>query len=107
MSALTSRLSRAFLASGSEAAVDCGVLPTGPLGPPPCLQTGAIGGPADPCSYIAHRLTPEEVTIGKGGQVLSSNYKDQWKAYDAGTSFPMRFRNIEAKHVLTVTPARP
>ena len=33
--------------------VDFGVLPfpaTTPLGPPPCLQTGAIGGPAAPCS---------------------------------------------------------
>ena len=35
----------------------------------PCLQTGAIGGPADPCSYKLHHLTPEEVTIFKGGQV--------------------------------------
>src|SRR5262245_30854755 len=31
--------------------VDFGVLPPGPLGPPPCLQVGAIGGPADPCSF--------------------------------------------------------
>ena len=45
------------------------MLPTGPLGPLPCLQTGAIGGPADPCSYKLHVLTPEEVTIAKGGQV--------------------------------------
>jgi hypothetical protein len=45
------------------------VLPAGPLGPPPCLQTGAIGGPADPCAYKIHHLTPEEVTIRKGGQV--------------------------------------
>lgn len=52
-----------------NAAVDFGVLPTGPLGPPPCLQSGAIGGPADPCSYLIHRLTPEETTITKGGQV--------------------------------------
>ena len=52
-----------------NAAVDFGVLPTGPLGPPPCLQTGAIGGPADPCAYKIHNLTPEEVTIFKGGQV--------------------------------------
>jgi hypothetical protein len=51
------------------AMVDFGVLPTGPLGPPPCLQTGAIGGPADPCAYKIHHLTPEEVTIGKGGEV--------------------------------------
>ena len=59
----------------ANAAVDFGVLPAGPtgvlvpIGPPPCLQTGAIGGPADPCSYKLHVLTPEETTIAKGGQV--------------------------------------
>jgi hypothetical protein len=56
-------------AAPSTAAVDFGVLPTAPLGPPPCLQTGAIGGPADPCSYKIHHLTPEEVTIRQGGEV--------------------------------------
>jgi len=53
----------------TTAAVDFGVLPVGPIGPPPCLQAGAIGGPADPCSYKLHVLTPEEVTIRKGGEV--------------------------------------
>lgn len=53
----------------SDAAVDFGVLPTAPLGPPPCLQAGGIGGPADPCAYKLHHLTPEEVTVLKGGQV--------------------------------------
>ena len=52
-----------------DAFVDFGVLPTAPIGPPPCLQSGAIGGPADPCSYKLHHLTPEEVTILKGGEV--------------------------------------
>ena len=52
-----------------DAAVDFGVLPTGPLGPPPCFQTTGIGGPNDPCSYLLHHLTPEEVAVGKGGQV--------------------------------------
>jgi len=52
-----------------NAAVDFGVLPTAPLGPPPCLQSGAIGGPADPCAYKLHHLTPEEVTVNKEGQV--------------------------------------
>ena len=58
-----------------NAAVDFGVLPTPgptgplPIGPLPCLQSGGIGGPADPCSYKIHVLTPEEVTIVKGGQV--------------------------------------
>jgi|SRR5215203_1548822 len=59
----------------ATAAVDFGVLsagPTGiaiPIGPAPCLQEGAIGGPADRCSYKLHVLTPEETTIAKGGQV--------------------------------------
>jgi hypothetical protein len=56
-------------ASVPDASVDFGVLPTGPLGPEPCLQTGAIGGPTDPCAYKLHHLTPEEVTVGRGGQV--------------------------------------
>jgi hypothetical protein len=58
--------------AAADAAVDFGVAPataTTPIGPPPCLQTGAIGGPADPCSYQLHHLTPEEVTVAKGGQV--------------------------------------
>lgn len=53
----------------ASAAVDFGVLPTAPIGPPPCLQAGAIGGPADPCSYKLHHLTPDETTIRKGGEV--------------------------------------
>ena len=54
-----------------DAKVDFGVLSTAPtpLGPLPCLQSGAIGGPNDPCSFKLHHLTPEEVTIEKGGQV--------------------------------------
>jgi hypothetical protein len=52
-----------------DASVDFGVFPTAPLGPEPCLQSGGIGGPTDPCSYKIHHLTPEEVTILKGGQV--------------------------------------
>jgi hypothetical protein len=57
-----------------DANVDFGVLPTGPLGPPPCLQvevppTVLFGSPADACAYKLHHLIPEEVTIEKGGQV--------------------------------------
>ena len=46
----------------------------------------------------------ENITIGQSGQILSSHYKDQWEAYYAGTSFPMQFRSITAKSVLTFTP---
>jgi hypothetical protein len=57
-----------------SAEVGFGVLALAPIGPPPCVQVGdaagrAIGGPADPCSYQIHHLTPEEVTILKGGEV--------------------------------------
>ena len=52
-----------------SAMVGFGVFPAAPLGPPPCLQSGAIGGPADPCAYKIHHLEPEEVTILKGGEV--------------------------------------
>jgi hypothetical protein len=51
-----------------NAVVDFGVLSTAPLGPLPCSQT-APGGQADPCAYKNHHLTPEEVTIEKGGEV--------------------------------------
>jgi hypothetical protein len=55
----------------AEARVDFGVLPVPltPIGPPHCLQTGAIGGPADPCAYKIHNLTPEEVAVQIGGEV--------------------------------------
>jgi len=51
--------------------VGFGVLPTGPLGTAAegCLQAGGIGGPADPCAYRLHHLTPEEAVVAKGGQV--------------------------------------
>jgi hypothetical protein len=57
--------------AAQSGAVDFGVFaPAGvPLGPSPCLQTGAIGGPADPCAYKLHHLIPEEVTVVKDGEV--------------------------------------
>lgn len=61
-------------AATQDAAVDFGVLqPTVsgalvPIGPLPCLQSGGIGGPTDPCAYKNHHLTPEETTILKDGE---------------------------------------
>ncbi|MDP2998657.1 MAG: penicillin acylase family protein [Bryobacterales bacterium] len=46
----------------------------------------------------------QNITVGQSGQFLSPHYKDQWKAYDAGTSFPMQFGKIDAKDVLMFTP---
>ena len=57
----------------SDATVDFGVLPThdGADWSPPLSSAG--GGcdrrSGDPCAYMLHVLTPEEVTIQKGGQV--------------------------------------
>ena len=63
-------------AATPSAEVGFGVLPTVPLGPAPCVQANdpapggaTIGGPTDPCAYKLHHLTPEEVTIFKGGEV--------------------------------------
>src|SRR5580658_1389409 len=46
----------------------------------------------------------QNITIGESGQPLSRHYKDQWSAYYGATSFPMQFRNVDAKQVLTVNP---
>jgi penicillin amidase len=45
-----------------------------------------------------------EGTTGQSGQVLSRHYKDQWERYYNAESFPMQFRKVEAKDVLTLTP---
>jgi penicillin amidase len=45
-----------------------------------------------------------EGTTGQSGQVLSRHYKDQWEHYYAAQSFPMQYRKVEAKDVLTLAP---
>jgi penicillin G amidase len=47
----------------------------------------------------------QNITIGESGQPLSRHYRDQWSAYYGATSFPMQFRNVDAKQVLTVNPS--
>jgi hypothetical protein len=52
-------------------------------GTPPVRRAALLsdlGGPNDPCSYKNHRLTPEETTILKGGQV-------RFEAHGGGHSF--------------------
>jgi penicillin amidase len=44
------------------------------------------------------------LATGESGQRLSSHYKDQWDAFYAGRSFPMRFSRADAKDVLVVKP---
>ena len=45
-----------------------------------------------------------EGTTGQSGQVLSRHYKDQWERYYNAQSFPMQFRKVEGKDVLTLAP---
>lgn len=45
------------------------------------------------------------ITVGQSGHPFSSHFKDQWKSYLAGTSFPMQFDKVEAKEMLTLAPA--
>jgi penicillin amidase len=47
----------------------------------------------------------QNITIGESGQPLSRHYRDQWSAYYGATSFPMQFRNVDARQVLTVNPS--
>jgi len=43
--------------------------PTTPILPNVGCAAAGIGGPADPCSYRLHHLTPEESTLAKGGEL--------------------------------------
>lgn len=45
-----------------------------------------------------------EGTTGQSGEVLSRHYKDQWERYYYAQSFPMQFRKVQTKDVLTLAP---
>jgi penicillin G amidase len=53
-------------------------------------------------SDLDHSLL--NITIGESGQALSWHYRDQWRAYYGGTSFPMQFGRVDAKNVLIIQP---
>jgi penicillin amidase len=40
------------------------------------------------------------IPIGQSGQPLSSHYKDQWDDYYKGQSYPMQYKNVQAKSTL-------
>ena len=41
--------------------------------------------------------------VGQSGHVLSRHYKDEWNAYYAGTSFPMKFEHPDVRDTLVFT----
>jgi penicillin amidase len=46
------------------------------------------------------------LTVGQSGQPLSSHFRDQWKAYYVGESFPMEFKAPRVAETLEVSPIR-
>ena len=46
------------------------------------------------------------IPVGQSGQILSSHYRDEWREYYIGRSFPMQFQKVEAKNVLRLTPRK-
>ena len=44
--------------------------------------------------------------IGESGHIASWHYRDEWDAYYAGRSFPMRFENPEVKSTVTLAPEK-
>ncbi len=44
------------------------------------------------------------IQTGQSGQILSGHYKDQWKPWYEGKSFPMQFQKVDAKSELRFVP---
>jgi penicillin G amidase len=58
---------------------------------------------ADPGDWDRSLLN---LPLGQSGQVLSWHYRDQWKHYYAGRSFPMQFSKVDAPDVLELRPSQ-
>ncbi|MFL6448274.1 MAG: penicillin acylase family protein [Bryobacteraceae bacterium] len=69
-------------------------------------QTSSTLGPSERMVVDLGNLdrSVQNLPIGESGFVGSSHYKDQWRAYYVGKSFPMGFDHVNATDVLTVRP---
>jgi len=56
---------------------------------------------ADPGDWERSLLT---LPTGESGQILSSHYKDQWDAYQAGRGMQLQYRGVTAGDALTLSP---
>lgn len=45
------------------------------------------------------------ITVGQSGQPMSAHFRDQWKAYYVGESFPLGFKQPQIKNTLQIIPA--
>jgi penicillin amidase len=46
------------------------------------------------------------VPFGESGHIASFHYSDEWNAYYSGRSFPMQFRNVDAKSTVRFVPKK-
>jgi penicillin G amidase len=71
-------------------------------------QTTAVVGPSERMVVDLGDLdrSVQNLVAGESGFVASAHYKDQWRAYYVGTSFPMQFEYVDAKQVLRVKPGQ-
>ncbi|HEX3747832.1 MAG TPA: penicillin acylase family protein [Bryobacteraceae bacterium] len=44
------------------------------------------------------------IQIGQSGQPFSGHYKDEWKDYYSGKSYPMQFQHVQSKSTLELRP---
>ncbi len=70
-------------------------------------QTTAVIGPSERMVVDLGDLekSVQNLVVGESGFVASPHYKDEWKAYYSGASFPMEFGHVDAKDVLRVKPS--
>jgi penicillin amidase len=56
---------------------------------------------ADVSNWDGSRIV---LPTGESGHILSGHYKDQWKAYRGGGSFPLEFTHVVADSALELAP---
>jgi penicillin amidase len=71
-------------------------------------QTTAVIGPSERMVVDLGDLdkSVQNLVAGESGFVASGHYKDEWRAYYVGASFPMEFEHVNAKEVLRVRPGK-
>ncbi len=71
-------------------------------------QTTAVLGPSErmvvDLGYLDKSV--QNLMAGESGGVASAHYKDQWRAYYIGKSFPMQYEHVDAKQALRVKPEK-
>ncbi|MCC6262757.1 MAG: penicillin acylase family protein [Bryobacterales bacterium] len=71
-------------------------------------QVGPASGPSQ--RFVADLSNWDasfaNVLAGVSGHPLSSHYKDQWKPFYYGTSFPLPFEKLEAEEILEFRPSK-